>query len=170
VDISAHYVTREARSSCILRIDQPGLEMWFGKKYGIYTWDQIRRISFEDPGRTKASGPMLALFGLWGLASRRAFTLIIVSTQDEELLFDNDSPVGVWKASAKRIVDDVPAAGGKIYVDGEQLRLDSTPGPVAAPTPTMAGWYPDPLGQPRLRWHDGSAWTDHTSEMPAAPQ
>jgi len=26
-----------------------------------------------------------------------------------------------------------------------------------------AGWYADPSGQARLRWWDGSNWTDHTS-------
>ena len=27
-----------------------------------------------------------------------------------------------------------------------------------------AGWYPDPLGLPQLRWWDNQAWTEHTSE------
>jgi len=26
-----------------------------------------------------------------------------------------------------------------------------------------AGWHPDPRGEARLRWWDGSQWTDHTS-------
>jgi uncharacterized RDD family membrane protein YckC len=26
-----------------------------------------------------------------------------------------------------------------------------------------AGWHPDPRGQARLRWWDGSQWTEHTS-------
>ncbi len=26
------------------------------------------------------------------------------------------------------------------------------------------GWYPDPQGQKRLRYWDGSAWTEHTSD------
>ena len=29
---------------------------------------------------------------------------------------------------------------------------------------TDAGWHPDPHGQARLRWWDGSQWTDHTSQ------
>ncbi|WP_246139922.1 DUF2510 domain-containing protein [Protaetiibacter larvae] len=28
----------------------------------------------------------------------------------------------------------------------------------------QAGWYPDPLGAPQLRWWDGHAWTSHTSD------
>ncbi len=27
-----------------------------------------------------------------------------------------------------------------------------------------AGWYPDPLGLPQLRWWDSTAWTEHTSQ------
>jgi len=30
-----------------------------------------------------------------------------------------------------------------------------------------AGWYPDPLGLPQLRWWDGEAWTGFTSEAQA---
>jgi hypothetical protein len=29
---------------------------------------------------------------------------------------------------------------------------------------TPAGWYPDPLGLPQLRWWDGQGWGEHTSE------
>lgn len=28
----------------------------------------------------------------------------------------------------------------------------------------QAGWYPDPLGLPQLRWWDGQAWAEHTSD------
>ena len=27
-----------------------------------------------------------------------------------------------------------------------------------------AGWYPDPLGLPQLRWWDNHAWTEHVSD------
>ena len=27
-----------------------------------------------------------------------------------------------------------------------------------------AGWYPDPLGLPQLRWWDNQAWTEHVSD------
>lgn len=39
--------------------------------------------------------------------------------------------------------------------------------PQVAPSPpvsaTPADWYPDPAGQARLRYWDGTAWTDHTA-------
>jgi hypothetical protein len=28
--------------------------------------------------------------------------------------------------------------------------------------PMPAGWYPDPHGQARLRWYDGTQWTPNT--------
>lgn len=36
----------------------------------------------------------------------------------------------------------------------------------------QAGWYPDPLGLPQLRWWDSHAWTEHTSDArrPLIPQ
>jgi hypothetical protein len=44
--------------------------------------------------------------------------------------------------------------------------------PAPAPTPQPAGggpgqpagWYPDPQGRARVRYWDGSAWTDHTAD------
>ncbi|MFC4122650.1 DUF2510 domain-containing protein [Nonomuraea zeae] len=40
-------------------------------------------------------------------------------------------------------------------------------------TQTPAGWYPDPYGEPQLRWWDGSQWTDAThaqEQRPGQPQ
>ena len=31
---------------------------------------------------------------------------------------------------------------------------------MSAPTPPLPGWYPDPSGEPGLRYWDGT-WTDH---------
>jgi hypothetical protein len=39
------------------------------------------------------------------------------------------------------------------------------PAAAAAPQPSPpADWYPDPHGQARLRWWDGSQWTDQTAD------
>jgi hypothetical protein len=40
-----------------------------------------------------------------------------------------------------------------------------SPTAVGAPLPP-AGWFPDPGGQPLLRWWDGTAWTGDTSPLP----
>jgi uncharacterized RDD family membrane protein YckC len=39
------------------------------------------------------------------------------------------------------------------------------------PTRPPPGWYPDPSGQPALRWWDGTAWTAHLAQPqpPIAP-
>ena len=36
---------------------------------------------------------------------------------------------------------------------------------VAEGSGVPAGWYPDPLGLPQLRWWDGGAWTEFTSAV-----
>ncbi|MEV0378779.1 DUF2510 domain-containing protein [Nonomuraea sp. NPDC050643] len=36
-------------------------------------------------------------------------------------------------------------------------------------TQTPAGWYPDPYGEPRLRWWDGNQWTDATHAQEQGP-
>jgi uncharacterized Tic20 family protein len=38
-----------------------------------------------------------------------------------------------------------------------------------APQSTPAGWYPDPQRPGAQRWWNGSSWTEHVSEQPAAP-
>ncbi|WP_170223198.1 DUF2510 domain-containing protein [Nonomuraea turkmeniaca] len=35
---------------------------------------------------------------------------------------------------------------------------------------TPAGWYPDPYGEPQLRWWDGNQWTDATHAQEPAQQ
>ena len=57
---------------------------------------------------------------------------------------------------------DVPAAGG----GGGGAAVAEAP---AASAPAVGGgqapgWYQDPQGQKRLRYWDGSAWTEHTSD------
>jgi uncharacterized RDD family membrane protein YckC len=48
---------------------------------------------------------------------------------------------------------------------GAEARVAPAPAPVpAAPTLPPANWYPDPSGRARLRYWDGSRWTDHTAQ------
>lgn len=50
------------------------------------------------------------------------------------------------------------AAGQPLAFEGAAQGLPSAPQTVQG-----AGWHPDPYGQARLRWWDGSQWTQHTS-------
>ena len=40
----------------------------------------------------------------------------------------------------------------------------SVPAGPLPPAPPPAGWNPDPRRESRLRWWDGTGWTDHTSD------
>ncbi len=44
----------------------------------------------------------------------------------------------------------------------QQAPVARPPGRRGTPLPA-AGWYPDPGGRTRLRWWDGTRWTDHTA-------
>lgn len=166
IDIEALYLTGERKRRCTIRLDEHGVGLFFGKKFGGYAWPDVRRVSFDDPGRTKANVGAIALFGVLGMASRSAFTLITISTKDEELYFENAAPIGAWRATGRRIMEDVPAAAGRVYVDGQSASAVSSTGVAHI----AAGWHPDPLGLPSLRWHDGRSWTEHTAPLPQAPQ
>jgi hypothetical protein len=56
-----------------------------------------------------------------------------------------------------------PAAGPQATTVGQ---VQPPPQPAAPPPPAggAADWYPDPTGQKRLRYWDGSQWTDHTAD------
>lgn len=43
---------------------------------------------------------------------------------------------------------------------GTTITFAGAPGAAAAPA-LAAGWYADPWGQARLRYHDGATWTPH---------
>jgi len=42
--------------------------------------------------------------------------------------------------------------------------VPATPSPSPAAAQAPADWYPDPSGKKRLRYWDGSVWTDHTAD------
>jgi hypothetical protein len=116
---------------------------------------------------------MIMAFGALGLAKRKTFTLVTVSTTNEELYFEIEEPIGLWRAKGRGLVDECSIAEGRIYVDGALAgeHLPTSPTESAGqPAPTTAGWHADPLGMPQLRWHDGSSWTDKTHPLPAGPE
>jgi hypothetical protein len=62
-------------------------------------------------------------------------------------------------------------AGGGGFGQQPQAPVAAAPAPAAAapaaaPAPggQPADWYPDPRGEKRLRYWDGSQWTDHTAD------
>ena len=104
------------------------------------TWDDVRSIHFDDPGRTKANGAAIFAFGVLGLASRRAFNIVTVDSEARGLGYlETEWPLGTWRAVLPQILRDVPAAQGKLLLQGDDLGGRSD-----APAPEPAS---DPLEQ-----------------------
>ena len=55
-------------------------------------------------------------------------------------------------------------AGGAAAAPAAQPPAASQPAASDAPAGAKADWYPDPRGEKRLRYWDGSQWTDHTAD------
>jgi hypothetical protein len=128
-DIAVTYVNKAGTFKGKLRIDDAGVGLIFGRHHsGSYAWDQVRRISFDDPGRTRASVGAIAVFGVLGLAARKSFSLITISVTDQDIYFTSPYAIGQWRASALRIAEDVPAGASKIYVDGRPVQPISQTG------------------------------------------
>ena len=53
-----------------------------------------------------------------------------------------------------------PEYAAALHAEIERFRAATTPAPAPAPA-VASGWYPDPSGDPGLRWWDGAAWTTH---------
>lgn len=68
------------------------------------------------------------------------------------------APAGA--ATPSGFAPGVAAPGAPPVPQGEPVSAGASPG--AQPPP--ADWYPDPHGQKRLRYWDGSAWTSHTAD------
>ena len=83
-----------------------------------WAWSDVRRLSFDDPGRTKVNVPALVGFGILAVGARKAFSLLVVSTGDGDVFFETEYPIGTWRSVAPRIPNDVPEAAGKVFVEG----------------------------------------------------
>ena len=65
------------------------------------------------------------------------------------------------RAAAPTELDLPPTPGGAAPTELDLPPAESPP--TGRPVETIAaGWYPDPSGESRLRYWDGSGWTEHT--------
>jgi hypothetical protein len=103
-----------------------------------FPWDTIRRFSFDDPGRTKANAGAIAVFGIAGMAGRKAFTFVVVGTDSGDVIFEADRPISTWKSVAQEMTTDVPELQGKLYVEGELVGRGSAAAGVPASTEDLA--------------------------------
>ena len=107
--------------SGVLHLDETGIGWWRGgkKQKMHFPWTTIRRLSFDDPGRTKANAGAIAMFGIAGMAGRKSFTFVVVGADSGDVIFEADRPISTWKSVSQEMTTDVPELKGKLYVDGE---------------------------------------------------
>jgi hypothetical protein len=74
---------------------------------------------------------------------------------DEEFAAKKQQVMGLSPSSA------APTSTGNAQPMQEEA-VPRNPGPPTSQPP--AGWYPDPQGLMRLRYWDGSQWTEHTAD------
>ena len=154
---------------CTLRFHPDGLYFLFGKKYTASTWAEVRQVSFDDLGRTRANAGAVALFGVAGLASRRSVTVVTAVLNSATWQFEAPFSLGQLRASLRELAQEIPVLASKLYINGQLPdRAGAAPSSSVSEL-TEAGWYPDPLGLPRMRWFDGSSWTDNTAALPPPP-
>jgi hypothetical protein len=65
---------------------------------------------------------------------------------------------GTEKLTWGLVVGLLQWVGALIWFFGPRRRVLAAEGIVPPPPP---GWFPDPSGTGRLRWFDGTTWTDH---------
>jgi hypothetical protein len=170
VQFEAQYLTPERKRLCDVLFDAVGVHFRFGRKIISYDWRDIRTVSFDDPGRTKANIGAIALFGVLGLAGRQSFTLISISTTSEELFLEHNQPIAMWRSWARRLAEEeAPQARGRIVVNGVSVAALDTHPQQQSQLGFAAGWYADPSGAQALRWYDGTQWSEHTSPLPGQP-
>jgi Protein of unknown function (DUF2510) len=71
-------------------------------------------------------------------------------------------------AEQARVARPVPAEPAQPFAGPARLAVEELPTPVTATIGAMplAGWYPDPSGQPGARWWDGNEWAD-AADLPS---
>jgi hypothetical protein len=98
------------------------------------------------------------------------YTLIEIAVRE-----DNTSEFGIWLAFLSSIAILAGAVIGDRFPLGAAgprpaagVPLGATPPTQTGPTPAAGqaapDWYPDPRGQARLRYWDGTQWTDQTAD------
>ena len=86
-----------------------------------------------------------------------------------------DMAAGTWvvrgDAAGRPISELLPAAAAAAAAAPAAATAPAAPAagwqpptPATAGAQQPAGWYADPHGQARLRWWDGSTWTEHVAE------
>lgn len=118
----------------------------------------------EDTGREPGIGRATVRWVLWIVDSLPWLIPYLVGLVTAAATSKNQR---VGDMAAKTLVVRQEAMGQPIQTGGAAYPAAGGYGqgvPQGSGQAQPAGWHPDPHGQARLRYWDGSSWTDHTSE------
>ena len=62
----------------------------------------------------------------------------------------------------------IPDSTGVDAIHDRGMALDTTETTITK-TRTSKGWHDDPRGEHKLRFHDGTGWTEHTTHFGPVP-
>jgi hypothetical protein len=145
--------------------DLPGVDISFGREFGIFlaliaaiamavggwlTWGEEGRPAPGQTGTGAAGGGPLGAGQPYGGQPGGAAA---------------QPPVGGQPAAgAQATAAGGPVGGAATSVGGPAAAGGGVGGEPAPPAGGKADWYPDPRGQKRLRYYDGTRWTEHTAD------
>jgi len=79
------------------------------------SWEELKFVAFEDAG-TRPDVVALALFGMLGLGSRKAATLITIGYPDGEAMFLSQAPLFYFRQFARATTQSHPEIGKKVHI------------------------------------------------------
>jgi hypothetical protein len=161
--------------------DLPGVKIDFGRSIGVFLaflsaiamtvggwlgWNEEGRPAPGQAGRSGAGGP-----GPLGAGQPYGGQPGGAAAQPTAAQPAATPPAGGQPAGGQATSVGSPAAGvggapggGMGAPGGGTAAGAAAAGDPAPPAGGKADWYPDPRGEKRLRYYDGTSWTNHTAD------
>jgi hypothetical protein len=161
--------------------DIPGVKIDFGREIGVFlaflsaiamtvggwlTWSEEGRPAPGQAGRAGGPTPVGAGQPYGGGQPGGATAVQPAAAQPAATPPAGGQPAGGQATSVGSPAAGVGGApgGGAGVPGGGGAAGAAAAGDPAPPAGGKADWYPDPRGEKRLRYYDGTSWTNHTAD------
>jgi DNA polymerase-3 subunit epsilon len=118
-----------------------------------------RVLSFTEAIHLKDLAAALAIFESEQADAHRTYlrTLAATAWTDRQMTDGERTDL----LTVGKLLDVPEAEVERVIADAKPTARPATGSAAVAPPAAAAAWYPDPYGAARLRWWDGSVWTQH---------